>query len=280
MKRNILNWGALTLMLCSTAACSSDIEPADLEPKNRTITFNVVNKEKESMTRATVADAFNNLYYYRYVGSSLVQSFTQTSTDDGFGSFADNMDYATYDIYVVGTKNTVTDFTNGVATFDKVSDTFSCYLNLTVDKQTAASQTLDLFRRVAKFELVASDALPENLATVDVTMTGGATTLDVKTGKGSATATQTKTITVPASNIGKTGCTFIAYTFLMEDESTVEVSITAKDSEGGTIVEYTFDDVAMQTNYITRYTGKLFGDDFTSNVNVSTEWAGEKDFEF
>lgn len=269
------------MMLCSAAACSSDIEPADLEPKNRTITFNVVNKEKESMTRTTtVADAFNNLYYYRYAGSSLVQSFTQTSTDDGFGSFQDNMDYGTYDIYVVGAKSNVTDFTNGVATFDKISDTFSCYLNLTVDKQTAASQTLDMFRRVAKFELVASDALPENLATVDVTITGGATTLDVKTGKGSATATQTKTITVPASNIGKADCTFIAYTFLTEDESAVEVSITAKDSEGSTIVAYTFDNVEMQTNYITRYTGKLFGDDFTSNINVSTEWAGELDFSF
>lgn len=279
MKQNFLTYGTLMLILCSAAACSSDNEPMETKPE-KNITFSVVTKEKEEMTRAAIADAFSNLYYYRYTDGELITNVTQAKGDEGFGEITDKMKYGDHDIYVVGSKNEMTGWADGIASFDKISDTFSCHINMSVSKNTSTLKTLEVLRRVAKFELVATDALPENLSTMEITIEGGATELNVKTGKGNAISTQTKTISVPASNIGKQGCTFSAYAFLVDDESTTSVTITAKDNNGNEIVSYTFDDVEMQTNYITRLTGTLFSDDFTSNITVSTEWEGEIEYEF
>lgn len=275
MTKKMITWGAIAMMLCSAAACSSDIEPTSEEPQTKAITFRVMQKGMEGMTRAALADNINDLYYYRVSEGKEVVEKKQASTDDGFGSISDNLEYGTHELYFVGAKNTITDFSEGVVSFDKVSDTFSYYVSMTVDKQTAANQSVELLRRVAKFELVATDALPDNLATMDITITGAAAELDVKNAKGATETVQTKTINVPTSNIGKTDCTFAAYTFLLEDESSVSISVTAKDADGNTIISYDFDDVEMKTNYITRYSGRLFGDDYAMEVSLKAEWDGE-----
>jgi hypothetical protein len=275
MTKKMITWGAITMMLCSAAACSSDIEQMSEEPQTKDITFRVIHKESESMTRAALADNISNLYYYRVSEGEDVVEQLQTSSDDNFGSISDNLKYGTHELYFIGTKSTITDFTEGVVSFDRVHDTFSYYVNLNVDKQTASNQSVELLRRIAKFELVATDALPDNLATMDITITGAATELDAKTGMGATETVQTKTINVPTSNIGKTDCTFAAYAFLLEDESSVIISVTAKDADGNTIVNYNFADVEMKTNYITRYSGRLFGDDYTMEVNLKAEWGGE-----
>jgi hypothetical protein len=61
----------------------------------------------------------------------------------------------------------------------------------------------------------------------------------------------------------------------LEDESSVSISVTAKDADGNTIVNYNFADVEMKTNYITRYSGRLFGDDYAMEVDLKAEWDGE-----
>ena len=245
---------------------------------SKEITFRVY--EQEAMTRAALEDACSNLNYYRYVGGELVNSIAQTSADDDFGTITDKMDYGTHELYFIGHKAGSVTMTDGVATFDKVGDTFSYYASVVVNEDSDPSMAISMPRRVAKFELVASDALPENLKTVLVTINGGATALNVKTGVGAAVATQTKTISVPASNIGKTGCSFVAYAFLPDGVEEVDITYTFKDASDNVISEHDFEDVPMQVNYITRYTGNDFSDDFDGEITVQSEWAGENDFTF
>ena len=236
--------------------------------------------EQEAMTRAALEDACSNLNYYRYVGGELANSIAQTSADEDFGTITDKMDYGTHELYFIGHKAGSVTMTDGVATFDKVNDTFSYYASVVVDEDSDPSMAISMPRRVAKFELVASDALPTTLSTVVVTITGAATTLDVKSGLGASVATQTKTITVPTSNIGKTNCTFGSYVFLPDGVDAVNVNYTFKDANGSTMAEHTFSDVPMAINYITSYTGNAFSDDFNGAVTAQSEWGGENEFSF
>lgn len=245
---------------------------------SKEMTFHVY--EQEAMTRAALEDACSNLNYYRYVGGELVNSIAQTSADEDFGTITDRMDYGTHELCFIGHKGASVTLADGVATFDKVSDTFSYYASVVVDETSSASMAISMPRRVAKFELVAADALPTTLSTVVVTIAGAATTLDVKNGVGGAVATQTKTITVPAANIGKTDCSFGSYVFLPDGVKEVNISFVFKDDNGASIAEHDFLYVSMETNYITRYTGNVFSGDLSSRVTVQNEWSGEKEYGF
>lgn len=267
---------AVLVALLMVGCDASHDEPVAQGSKE--MTFHVV--EQVAMSRAALADACSNLNYYRYVGGELVNSIVQTSADEDFGTITDRLDYGTHELYFIGHKGASVTLADGVATFDKVSDTFSYYASVVVNEDSDPSMAISMPRRVAKFELVAADALPTTLSTVVVTIAGAATTLDVKNGVGGAVATQTKTITVPAANIGKTDCSFGSYVFLPDGVEAVTVNYTFKDADGGTIAEHAFADVPMQTNYITRYTGNAFSDDFAGAVTAQSEWGGENDFVF
>lgn len=271
MKKSIL---ALCVLFVLTGCQVSTLD----ETREKTISFRVV--QKQSMTRAALEDACSVLDYFRVTDGEVTSSLTQKSGEASFGTIADEIPYGVHKLYFIGHKSEVTGFENGVASFDKVTDTFSHTLTLEVDTETEPSHAIELLRNVAKVELVAVDVLPENLATVEFTITGADKNLDVDTGLGETENTQVKTIQVPETNLGKTNCTFAAYTFLLEDESSITVDFTARDKDGNIIVYHTFENVEMQTNFISRITGKVFGDQFGFSITASTEWAGEIDYEF
>ena len=272
MKKTIV----AVLTALAMVGCSADHSEPIQGSKN--VTFHVV--EQVAMSRAALADACSNLNYYRYIGGVLVDSIIQKNTDDNFGIITDNMDFGTYDLYFIGHKSDTLTMADSIATFDKVNDTFSYYASVVVDEDSDPSMAISMPRRVAKFELVAADALPTTLSTVVVTIEGAATALDVKSGLGASVATQTKTITVPASNIGKMNCTFGSYVFLPNGVKEVDISFVFKDDNGASIAEHDFLDVSMETNYITRYTGNVFSGDLSSRVTVQNEWSGEKEYGF
>lgn len=244
----------------------------------KTVDFHVV--QKQLMTRAALADACTVLDYFRMTDGEVTALLTQNSESESFGTISDEMPYGAHTIFFVGHKSKITDFSDEVASFDKVTDTFSYTTTIEVGEGTESSHQIELLRNVAKLELIASDVLPDNLSTVEFSITGASTELNVTTGFGAAESTQVKTIQVPESNIGKKDCVFSAFVFLLRNEGMITFTFTAKDVDGNIIVSHTFEDVEMQTNYISRITGKVFGDDFGFQINASTEWAGEIDYEF
>ena len=123
-------------------------------------------------------------------------------------------------------------------------------------------------------------ALPDNLASVQIVITGAAMSVDVATGLGGAEVVQTKTIEVPSANLGKKDCKFASFLFLPEDVESVDIAVTALDADGEEIVTLEFEEVEVQTNYITRYKGQMFGRTPKFEISVSSDFAGEKEFEF
>lgn len=231
-------------------------------------------------TRAALADACTALNYYRYTDGTQTGSREMTASDDNFGTFTDYIPWGTHQLYFIGHKSEVTDFTNGVASFDKVSDTFTYSMSLKVDDETNTNQSIVLIRRVAKFELVAKDALPGDLESVVIQITGGAMSVDVATGIGGNAVVQTKTITVPASNIGKTDCTFASYLFLPEGVTKVDVIVVAKGPDGNDLTTCEFENVEVKENTITRYKGFMFGLNPSFELMVDNEWDETKEWEF
>ena len=273
MKKSII---ALFILSILTGCQKATLEKTNERVKK--VDFHVV--QKQSMTRAALEDACTVLDYFRVTDSEVTVFLTQRSEEDVFGYVSDELPYGTHDIYFVGHKSEVTDFADGVATFGKVTDTFSYYTTIEVGEDTEDTKQIELLRNVAKLELVAADALPSNIHSVEFIITGASTDLNVKTGLGDSVSTQTKTIQVPETNAGKTGCVFSAYVFLLAKESSISFTFTAKDTEGNIIVSHLFEDVDMETNYISRITGKVFGDDFGFQITASTEWDGTIDYEF
>lgn len=244
------------------------------------ITFHVVQIEKHPISKAALSETCSSLNYYRYTGGELNKEISQRSDADDFGIITDELKYGSHELYFIGHKTEITSFANGNASFNKISDTFSYYVNLTVDSETSSTQTIEMPRRVAKFELVANDALPENLSTVNFSITGAATSLNAKTGKGTTTTIQTKTIQVPNSNLNTKGCSFSAYVFLIDNTGQISVTVTAKDESDNILASHTFHNVEMETNYITRYKGNMFSGGFGMNISASSEWSGTKDNTF
>lgn len=264
-------------LLMGLAGCQrATLDEAEREPV--CIRFGGFQIEVES--RAALADACTALNYYRYTDGTQTGSKLMTASDEGFGTFTDYMPWGTHQLYFIGHKSEVTEFTDGMAKFDKVSDTFTYSMSLTVDGETNTNQSITLIRRVAKFELVAKDALPYNLASVVIRITGGTKSVNIETGIGGEAEVQTKTIAVPASNIGKPNCIFASYLFLPEGVTEVDIVVITKDNEGNELAEYEFQDVEVKANTITRYKGYMFGLNPSFELMADNEWDEENEWEF
>ena len=162
----------------------------------------------------------------------------------------------------------------------KLTDSFIYYKVLGLDEESEAEQSIVLDRCVAKFSLKHTDAIPEGVASVEFVVTGAANVLNAKTGLGTDTEAQTVVITIPSSAEGTKNNTFSFYTFLTEKESTIDVTATSKDADGNVLTTYTFEDVEMEVNMQTIYSGSFFHSDQTIGVSFNTEWKPNNKIDF
>ena len=154
----------------------------------------------------------------------------------------------------------------------KLTDSFIYYKVLELDEEGEAEQSITLDRCVAKFSLKHTDVIPEGVASVEFVVTGAANVLNAKTGLGTDTEAQTVVITIPSSAEGTKNNTFSFYTFLTEKESTIDVTATSKDADGNVLTTYTFEDVEMEVNMQTIYSGAFFHSDQTIGASFNNEW--------
>ena len=270
----------LSLALATSLWSCTNTDSPTLEQEAMNISFNVLQVEQLPMSRAALKDACTSMSYYRYTDGDLTNSVSQSSSDSGFGTFSDYLLWGEHELLFVGHNSSSINEDDGVVSFDKVTDTFSYYLRLNVDENTSKNQSITLDRRVAKFELLVLDKLPEDVSSVKIEITGGATSLDLRSGKGHAVMKQTKTIQIPANLIGTDNNKFSTYIFLPNGVTEVDILATTFDTNNEALVEYEFEDVEVQTNYITRYKGCLFGINAGFSLSVDDEWEDETEVEF
>ena len=282
----------LLTMLVPLVSCSSEViadfeEEVDKGKTSKNIKFSISPYETGKF-RSAAADAFSQLSFVLFPidGEASQIEVTQAEGDENFGTVSADIPFGNYELVIVGHNcadaATVVSPDSIAFPQGKITDTFCHYQTLEVSKETTRALNIELKRCVAKFEVFATDAIPEWIAQMHVVAEGGGVVLNAKTGLAAKDAVQDKRLDIPASFIGKTGKYFSTYTFLPTEEANMSFTLSAIDAEGNTRLAHEFTDAPMTVNQITRYTGELFCTSVHTggNITADTEWTATNEFTF
>lgn len=294
MKRSILSLTSLVsvalatqfFMSCAqeepeTAPVTVRIAPPD-EMDSVRITFSCngdfVMSPFPALTRALEADGkqLTDLWVLDYVDGSLAQAaIHQVSTDADFGTPTLNLAVGDHNIYFVASRGQNPTLSTDAHTlsFTRVLDTFYKDLSLNVTATSSGNRAVTLERCVTKLTIVFEDAIPDGAATLNFTPASWYYVLDYLTGNpAAATASQTITVNIPASNIGQSGIVASIWGFSSATEWTTDVALNCKTSADAVLGQATISDAPLKRNRITTYRGPLFSASDLTAVSLSTEW--------
>lgn len=294
MKRSILSLTSLVsvalatqcFMSCAqeepeTAPVTVRITPPDAMDSVR-ITFSCngdfVMSPFQALTRALEADGkqLTDLWVLDYVDGSLAQAaIHQVSTDADFGTPTLNLAVGDHHIYFVASRGQNPTLSTDAHTlsFTRVLDTFYKDLSLNVTATSSGNRAVTLERCVTKLTIVFEDAIPDGAATLNFTPASWYYVLDYLTGNpAAATASQTITVNIPASNIGQSGIVASIWGFSSATEWTTDVALNCKTSADAVLGQATISDAPLKRNRVTTYRGPLFSASDLTAVSLSTEW--------
>lgn len=274
----------LSLLFLASAACSCQkMSEQDMEITNRTIAFKVdFNVSQTAMSRTGLADHISTLVVYDYVDGVLKNEITQSSTDTGFGTVTIDASYGTHNLIFVGHNSQTCNYDaeTSLLSFDKVLDTFTAYRAITVNAETEGTQSITMDRQVAGIRLAPTDAIPSNAASITITIDGYSGQLNPKTGIGSNGEVLTRSWTYTTSQIGKDDISYMIYSFLPTENSTIDFEVTIKNTSGGTLSNHSIEDVPIKKNQETVITGTLFTSELSANIGVNSSWDENIDVAF
>lgn len=265
---------AVTLAVLMSA-CQQMAEEIESNRESKELSFEVgFDVEKSVISRAALGDYIATLQVFDYKDGKLENEITQSKDDEGFGSVTMEADYGTHEYVFVG-HNSVTcsyDHEKSELTFDKILDTFTATQTLTVDLETEETQSVKMLRQVAGIKLVMADAIPQNTASIELTVNGYSSVLSPKTGLGTSSTEHIREWEYTTANIGKTNTSYTLYTFLPADEHTVDITVRVEGTDGIDIVNYTLEDISVEKNKMTVISGYLLSMELTTSVSVEGEW--------
>lgn len=279
MRRMII---ALALAVGATFAGCEHLEipsengNADVK-ETKNITFAVRGGFSQTFTRATTAvgeTSMTDLWVLDYVDGELVQQVKQASTDEDFGSPTLSLTLGSHEIYFVASAggSPVLNTDGHKITWGVPRDTFWKKLSLGVSASTGGNQSVTLERVATRLSVNIEDALPAELAKIEIQPQTWYYGVDYLTGGGTDAKSEAFTINIPASYAGRTNTMVAVFGMSMADEFTTDVTIRAKDGDGGTITSEVIDDAPMQRNRSTDYTGTLFLSENVYGVSVDDTW--------
>lgn len=283
---------AVSAILAALTACTKDDAPdggarvsiyvnGDSLKDHRVITFAchdisivAIGADNASTTRATMSEvSMTDLWLFDYIGDELQQTIHQTATDANFGTPAINASYGDHTIYFVASRGDSPVIDGTTLSWTKPSDTFWASRSITIAPSTSASQTVSLQRVATRLRLTVMDEIPATLAQICITPSHWYYGIDYLTGEATDDRQAERTINVPASYIGTTGQLYANF-YSMSPSSAWQTDITmkAKDGDGGLISQIGIADVPLERNRVTNYSGPLFSASRTSSVTADGEW--------
>ena len=284
---------ALCLSACSTEEpAAPPSEPSDVTIRLKadttmtehvTITFNCrgfdFSTEPFAGTRSLEADgkAMTDLWVLDYPNGQTAPTIQihQTSSDEDFGSPTLNLSVGSHHVYFIASRGqgATLDTESHTLTFSRVLDTFYKDYTIDVTGTSNGSRTVTLDRCVTKLTAVITDEIPTGAATFNITPTAWHYGIDYVSGNPTAaTASQTITINIPASEIGVTNESLNIFSFSAADEWTTDIALDCKTSGGDILGTATIAAAPFQRNRITIYEGPLFSTEGLTAVSLSTDW--------
>lgn len=256
---------ALTLL----TACHSDDDTTPTTAEVGRITFEVVNYQQYSMDDPTRAEtlpvdelAHLDLAVYKTESNALILQQHQKKGDEGYGTFSASLPYGSYNVVMLGYQGSreaiIDDITAICYKDDYVPDFFYDKKTITVDKPETEAKDVVLKRAVACFNLISSGKNPSNLKSISFTSHGGSHHFNALTGMGSKVESRTYSFDATKYAAADT-LNFGFFTFLTSLETTMNFTVTAKDSEGNVLRTRDFNNnVPMKINQRTQYKGWFF----------------------
>ena len=244
----------------------------------------------DAVTRASAnpEDYFSkiNLQLFNEAGEKVFNTVkTQTKDEQSFGSFTLNIVPGRYTVVCVGHSSgksatikstTMVQFT--ASDGEKLTDTFSHCSEIEVDADS--DHELRMNRVAAMFVIKPTDIeVPETFAKLRIEYIGGSANFNPTTGQGTTKSSQSE-LRNPANE-------YQCYTFpYMANESKLQVTLTALNTDGAIIRSRSIADVPVTRNRITTYEGPIFeagdGNIYQTNfgLTVNGEWDGEDHYTF
>lgn len=268
MKKQILILAAGALLF---AACCKDAT----ETPTKSVTFDCSGDWTQNTKDLTSnGSSMTDVWVFDYVDNTLVQTIHQDdNTAADFGSPSLNLSFGTHTLYFVASRG-LTPTVNTTAhtiTWIKPYDTFHKALTLTVDNSTG-SQAVTLERMVGKLKMTINDAIATGTTQFIVTPATWYYGMDYTDGSPTASASnQAITISCPSNYVGESGKFLTVFTFSSSAQWNTNVTLAASNGTS-TISSVAINNVPIQRNRSTEYSGNLFTNNGSTTITLNDTW--------
>ena len=268
MKKQILILAAGALLF---AACCKDAA----ETPTKSITFDCSGDWTQNTKDLTAnGSAMTDVWVFDYVNGALVQTIHQEdNTAADFGSPSLDLSFGTHTLYFVASRGLTptVNTTNHSITWVKPYDTFHKALTLTVDNSTG-SQAVTLERMVGKLKMTINDAIATGTTQFIVTPATWYYGMDYTDGSPTASASnQAITISCPSNYVGESGKYLTVFTFSSSAQWNTNVTLAASNGTS-TISSVAINNVPIQRNRSTEYSGNLFTNNGSTTLTLNDTW--------
>lgn len=298
MLKTMMNGLLIALMLTSMCACSSNDAAETAQVETSLISLNFFEESIEEMGARTRADDAVTQTYSRLdiaifpesgSGNSEVLRYHQLKGDEGFGKLSVRVPKGKYQLVAVASKaDEAVDIQSAeLAVFANSIVTDMAYISQMIDATSNNATVKCLLQRaVAKFRLQSNDLAPEGLSKATLSIKGvindrfnPSTGFAVKDGE--KTFQKSWVIDKAKLKVGETfGCS--VYVLIPTEQATVSVDAGIYGAENKLLKDLHFDNVGIQQNHVTTYTGPLFsyGGDISFIFDKSDMQKSEHDVTF
>lgn len=277
MKKTI---SIFAVMLIIFTACSSN-ETESFSEKKKIVTFSVKGNfevdELAPFTRSLTSEGkeMTDIWVIDTDGDgSILQTVHQQKTDSKFGSPALALSYGSHVLYFCASRGMTPTLNGTILRWEKVLDTFWAKKTLTIDNETAESQSVELERIVTRLKVTVLDGVPSGAKSFNVMMRL-VKEIDLKTGLGTLEE-GTVPFAMTEEDEGKTGIEYGVFSLCPSlEEWKVDVSMRYDNNEAETVIN-----VPFKMNRETKMKGNMNSRDkgFTLSLNTTWDEAVEKDF--
>lgn len=255
------------------AACEKFVAEDDWNSQGSTVVNgNLVVKAECPQTKAgetpTLKDRFVRIGMAVYQDGKRVDYVNQDNADKNFGTMSLDLPAGSYKLLVVAhscSKSASTTNFNKVSFTSPLSDVFAYEtdISITTEAKTIAAT---LTRATARVDLIISDDIREDAASIMFNFTGGSTLLNAETMEGVASSTH-KVVEMEITD--REQKTYSFYTFACPDGQKLKVEASAYDANGQLLGAKVFNDVTVERNRVTSITSPLFSGPIEGPSDIS-----------
>lgn len=287
MKHNYRKYLAACALIAMSACCLScyksadeaqDEDPivsGDTETRHFTFTDLSVTKNvmpeygSSSSSKADESDV--NYLMVVDIKDGRVCSLIQRSDPVNHAVMEENVEMylqdGTHDIYFIASENQWHEYDLEKRIFRWDSQTailknvWVKHVELKVDENTDNSKSIKMDRCVGYVRMEIEDALPDDLAGLQLSLDGGSWEYSLDDRAGTEPAIIARNVSVPTSYRGKTGVATGIFTFLPKGSSSAQrFTVSATSSSGLEIARKSFEKIPLQVNRQTTRSAKLFSE--------------------